>query len=190
MLKNLGKNKMFPPPSATMNAKDIPRPLSKKTTDLRVELKDGHCDYLGAIWDIFARQLGPGSRSWRSRSSYFKKSKCQVIWKVIYFVHEITKIFDFSYFGESAKISIFIFMFVSKWADIRVERVDGSNRITEQCSSSLKINGDGVLLKIIEQKQKIQDFKWILLLDSDPGLFDRASDKPMAGSHQYRTQCT
>ena len=63
MLKNLGKNKIFPPPSATMNGKDIPGPLSKKTTDLRVQPKDGHCDYLGAIWDIFARQLGPGSRS-------------------------------------------------------------------------------------------------------------------------------
>ena len=63
MLKYLGKNKKFPPPTATMNAKDILGPLSKKTTDLRVQPKDGHCDYLGAIWDICAPQQGPGSKS-------------------------------------------------------------------------------------------------------------------------------
>ena len=45
-------------------------------------------------------------------------------------------------------------MFVSKWTDIREERVSGSNRITEQCSSSLKINGDGLTSKSSTKSKK------------------------------------
>ena len=57
-------------------------------------------------------------------------------------------------------------MFVSKWTDIREERVSGSNRITEQCSSSLKINGDGLTSKSSTKSKKSWAAPGFQLVDS------------------------